>query len=64
MNVFTTVLRHISAIQIICSEREKVFYPSLPKLLPLFTRTWKIFTGKLTFPYKSRPTQLRISKPS
>ena len=22
------------------------------------------FTGKLNFPYKSRPTQLRISKPS
>ena len=33
-------------------------------LFPPFTRTETNFTGKITFRFKSQPTQLRISKPN
>ena len=41
--------------------------PALSRLLKVTPAVYSHlndFTGKLNFPYKSRPTQLRISKPS
>ena len=41
--------------------------PALPRLLTVTPAVYlhlNDFTGKLNFPYKNRPTQIRILKPS